>query len=234
MISTIKKLLTLFLLIALMGCSEKGANVTVSGAVKGLKKGTIYLERAKDTSLMVLDSMIINGEPEFLLQTRLEEPEVLFLRLDIGQDEQQRLRFFADSGTTYVNTSLKRFIFDAKIEGSDEQELLTEFDELFGRFNDQRLDLIKKQLEAASDSIELAKISDQLNNLERRKYLSAINFALRHKNSGIAPYIAINEIFDANPKLLDTIYKSLSPEISRSKYGLALKELLDESASKEN
>lgn len=222
------KQLFIFLLIGLiLGCSDTSPNLTVSGSITGLRKGTLYLERAQDTTISILDSMIIEGEPEFVLQARLSEPEVLFLRLDVGKEELQRLPFFADSGTTYIKTSLKRFIYDANIEGSQEQQLMNEFDEYFNRFNDQYLDLIKQQLEFASDSIKMAELTEQIEGLQRRKYLYAVNFALKNKDSRVAPFIALNKIPDANPKLLDTIYQSFENEVANSRYGVQLKEYLD-------
>ena len=64
-----------------------------------------------------------------------------------------------------------------------------------------------------------------LNSLLKRKYLYTINFALTNKKLEIAPYLAVNEIGDANIKYLDTIYKSLPEHIKASKYGIQLKAL---------
>jgi hypothetical protein len=45
---------------------------------------------------------------------------------------------------------------------------------------------------------------------------------VNNKNSEIAPYIALAEIYNANVKYLDTIYNALPKEIANSKYGLEL------------
>ena len=58
--------------------------------------------------------------------------------------------------------------------------------------------------------------------LLKRKYLYAINFAINNKSSEVAPYVALSEIYDANVQYLDTIYKALPEDISKSKYGKQL------------
>ena len=42
---------------------------------------TVYLQQLRDSSLVALDSMVINGEGAFALHSDLEEPEVLLLML---------------------------------------------------------------------------------------------------------------------------------------------------------
>ena len=51
---------------------------------------------------------------------------------------------------------------------------------------------------------------------------------MNNKDYEIAPYLAVSEIFDANVKYLDTIYKSLEPKVRRSKYGKVLKDYIEE------
>ena len=218
-----KYLKILVLIVFVVSCSSEEPNLVVSGKVRGLKKGTLYLEREQDSGWVVMDSMVINGQPDFVLQASLEEPEVLMLRLDVTNIDPQRLKFFGAPGAMNVHTTLKRFYYDANISGSEQQELLNEYEEMINRFNEQNLELIKKKLEAGTDSMKAIDLQKEMDNLLKRKYLYAINFAITNKTSHVAPYIALSEIFDANPKYLDTIYKALPDSIAQSKYGKELK-----------
>ena len=129
-----------------------------------------------------------------------------------------------------IQTSLKRFTYDAKISGSGRQKTLDSFNLLVKRFNDRNLDLIKSQLEAqqSGDTVQLAAINSEMERLVRLRYLTAINFALNHSSSEVAPYIALTEVFDANVKYLDTIYNALSDQVVKSKYGRTLRSFIDE------
>ncbi len=217
-----KRVLLALIFLTLVSCERKESNLIVTGQVKGLKKGTLFLERIQDTSLIIIDSMIVNGEPDFVLQADLEEPEVLHLRLQTTNTEAQRISFFADKGSININTTLKRFFYDATIIGSIHQEQLDEFNEMISKFNDKNLVLIKEQFDAGEDTVKLNKIAKEADNLLKMKYLYAINFAINNKESEVAPYIAIAEIYDANVKYLDTIYNSLPDHIAKSKYGSEL------------
>lgn len=225
-----KRLLLALTLLLTISCTKETTNFTLKGHIKGLKKGTVYLEKALDSTFLIIDSLVINGNPEFELQSNLKEPEVLFLRLNKNDDQEGIITFFADKGTTEISSTLKNFNFNAKIKGSNQQELLEEYLLMMSKFNNKNLDLIKENFESkkTNDSVQDFDYETQYNNLMKRKYLYTINFAVTHNTSEVAPYLAISEIADANTKFLDTIYKSLNDNIKSSLYGKKLKELIDD------
>jgi succinate dehydrogenase flavin-adding protein (antitoxin of CptAB toxin-antitoxin module) len=220
-----KKLSLLFVLMVLISCG-KDPDLIVKGQVKGLKKGTIYLEKEKDSTIIIVDSMTLNGTSEFELKTNLESPEAFYLRLDKNNsnDNNTRIVFFADKGISEINTTLKNFVPDAIITGSEQQKLYEEFLKVIQRYDDKRLDLIKENFEAkmANDSIRIEANQIALNNLTKSKYLYTVNFAVTNNNSEVSPYLALTEIYDAQTKWLDTINNSLTPKVKDSKYGKAL------------
>ena len=61
-----QKFYPLFLIIALLSCHDAPVkNTTVTGTVKGLQKGTLFLQKVQDTAYVTLDSIFIKGEKEF-------------------------------------------------------------------------------------------------------------------------------------------------------------------------
>ena len=217
-----KKSLLFVSVVLLITCSQINKKMIVNGTIKGLQKGTIYLQHVEDTKYVTLDSLIINSTESFELGCNLEEAEMLFLSLseDINAD---RISFFS-SEETKINTTLKRFKFDAEIEGGVQQELLESYYKNMTRFNNQKLDLIKEKIIAQKESDkELVKgIQSKLDNALKRSYLYSINFAINNKNSEVAPYLAVAELYDANVKYLDTINSVLQENIANSKYGIIL------------
>jgi len=231
-----KKLTFLLVILTIISCGKKEADLTVTGTIKGLKKGTVYLQQLKDSTLVVMDSMVINGEQPFILQSNLEEPEVLLLMLDKNSSVDARIAFFADKGITEINTTLKDFPYKHSIKGSPQQEKYTEFKKMITQFNNQNLDVIKAQLEAqvSGDTAEVNTKTEEANNLLQRKYLYAVNFAINNKESEVSPYIALSEIYDANTTYLDTIYKALPKHIANSKYGIELETYLKQRKEEDN
>lgn len=233
-----KKLaLLLVILISITSCSEKESNLVVSGEIKGLKKGTLYLQKIKDTVLVNVDSVIVNGDSKFAMETYIESPQIMYLYLEKVDNNQydDRIDFFADEGQITINTKLEKFETSANVVGSVNQEKLLEYRKMISRFNDQNLDLIKESFEAEKEENEakLMEIDKKYDRLLKRKYLYTVNFAINNKDHEIAPYLALSEVFDANIKYLDTIYNSLAPKVKKSKYGKELKHFLKERRKEE-
>lgn len=229
--------LLLLIIIGLSACSTKESNLVVNGNIKGLKKGTVYLQQIEDTMMVTVDSVVVNGDPEFTLETNLESPQMMYLYLDKVDNSEynDRLDFFADKGEINIVTSLDKFESNAKITGSRNQEKLIEYRQIQKRFNDSNLDLIKESFEAekAGDEDLLLDIDSRYEKLLKRKYLYTVNFAINNKDLEIAPYLALSEVFDANLKYLDTIYTSLDKKVQKSKYGEELKKFLEERRKEE-
>lgn len=230
--------LLLLVFCCLAACSTEEKNLTVTGKVQGLKKGTLYLQKIEDTSLVTLDSIVINGQDDFQLEGYIESPQILYLYLNKVDNNiyDDRLLFFGEPGEMIVNTTLKDFETDAIIQGSVNQEKLNEYRNMMQRFNSRNLELIQSNLMAQKNQDQAGVDSTQRahNNLLKRRYLFTVNFALNNKDLEIAPYLAISEVYDANIKYLDTIYQSLTPRIKESKYGQSLEDFLKERNAKES
>lgn len=228
-----KYLISLVLMAIIVVSCAKDPNSTmiVSGTVKGLKKGVLYLQRVQDSNLVVVDSLQIAGDGRFSFETPLESPEIFYLYLNKkdNNDINDRISFFGEPGLITINTAWNTFDTKASIEGSESQKKLEEYRKVMSRFNTQNLEIIRAAYdpEIQSDSIAMDSIEKLSDRNILRGYLYALNFALNNSNSYIAPYIALTEVADANVRYLDSIYGALSQEVAASKYGRELALLLD-------
>ncbi|MBK0370774.1 DUF4369 domain-containing protein [Flavobacterium agrisoli] len=218
----------------LAACSKTPSkdNLHLVGDVKGLKKGTLYIQRVVDTNLVAIDTISIDGDSHFESDIPLKSPEVLYLFLDRGVTNSldNNILFFAEPGEMTLETNLDNFLTSAKITGSKNQELYEEFKKVNSRFIDENLTLLEKKFKAIK--YQSQKVVDSLtvrqeSNIKRR-YLYATNFALNNKDYEISPYIALSEIYDINIKYLDTIQKSMSPKVANSLYGKQLTKYIAE------
>ena len=216
---------TLFLLVA-CNKNEPKKNLHITGNIKGLKEGTLYIQRYSDSSLVVIDSIKIDGQSTFESNIDLKSPEMLYLYLDRGVTNSldNNILFFAEPGAINITTNLDSFISSAKITGSKNQELYEQYLKVNSHFTDENLTLIEKKFKAIKSNNP--KVIDSINTLQdnniKRKYLYATNFAVNNKDYEISPYIALVEIYDINIKYLDTIQKSMTPKVSKSFYGKKL------------
>jgi len=214
--------LLLLVVMAVVACSKESENTMyVKASVKGLKKGTFYLQKQIDSMIVSVDSISVDGKEDFLMTDEVLSPEMYYLTLG---NSSKRISFFGEKDTVYINSQLDLFGLKAKVKGSANQELLDNFSEIQQKFNNQKLDLMKEEFEArkanSQDSIDM--VAKKLKSWERKKYLYATNFAVKNANFEVAPYIALTDLFDANIGLLDTINNSLTPSIKESKYGKQL------------
>jgi hypothetical protein len=219
-------------LTVLFACSEKKLenNLHLTGNIKGLKKGTLYVQRVANNKLIALDTIANDGSSKFETDIELKSPEMLYLFLDRGVSNSldNNVLFFAEPGNINIETNLENYIADAKVTGSKNQDLYYEFKKVDNRFQDEELDLIEKKFKAmkSNNAAEAAKVSAKQESNIKRKYLYATNFAINNKEHEIAPYIALSEIYDINIKYLDTIQKSMSPKVAKSLYGKKLTEYI--------
>lgn len=198
----------------------------VNGNIDGLKKGTLYLQKMKDSVLISVDSVQLNGEGVFTLIDNVESPEIYLLQLDNIEDKV--IRFFGEKGEITISSKLPKFSFAAKISGSENQKILEEHQAMARKFNGKQLDLIKEKFDAQkeNDTALIAKIEKEEDGLIKRNYLYTINFAINHSKNEVAPFLALTELYYANIKYLDTVNNSLSKKVKASKYGLDLQEFI--------
>ena len=214
--------------VLLYACSEDNKNTMyVKASVKGLKKGTFYLQKQLDSSIVSVDSVSVNGSDHFVMSDEVQSPEMYYLTMG---NSANKIAFFGEKDTVNILTQLDLFSVRAKVTGSVNQEKLDQFYDMRQKFNNQKLDLIKEELEAKKSGVEdsIVKVAEKMKNWERRKYLYTTNFAINNGNYEVAPYVALTELVDANISLLDTINNSLSPEVKASKYGMQLDDFVRE------
>lgn len=231
-----KKLVVLLsavgILLACQNKENKEGNLHLSGNIKGLKQGKLYIQKLQDTILTVIDSIEFDGKSTFESHLTIESPEMLYLFLDRGQTNSidNNLSIFAEPGKMTIDTDLESFFANAKIKGSKNHELFEQFKSINTRFNNQQLELLELELNAKkkNNANQMDSIQNEKDKILKRKYLYAINFALTQKDYEVSPYIALSEFYDAQLKYLDTIQKSVSPKVAKSKYGKMLKDFIAE------
>ena len=219
----------LFLLIILIGCQPNKNKLDLNFEIKGLKKGKVTLKKLNDTSFIKIDSFIVNGDKTVNFKYYLEEPEILFLDLDVNDGSKaKRLSFFAENKAIDIATSLEKYGYDIIVKGSINDSLLREYKSINKKFNDEKLNLFERSFENSrlNNSDSLIIIENSIVNINKRQFLHNANYAVRNSKYELSPYIAITDLIDSK-KILDTVYKSLNEEIKNSKYAEQLKKLID-------
>ena len=222
-----KKILVIGLLFLIVACSKEKelGNMVVQGKIKGIKKGTLYLKKMRDTLIVSVDSIRLFGKDSFTLTDNITSPEMYFLTLD---QNQSTLSFFGEEGSITVNDQIEKFGISPRIEGSNNQKILEKYKEVANKFQDKQLDLLAANMQAQIDSdIETSQsLRKQAEKQNLKKYIFTINFALNNADTEAAAYITLTELVNANVKYLDSINNSLTKKVQQSLYGKKLAEFV--------
>lgn len=211
----------LTLVLIIFACSDKKqGNMVVQGKIKGLKKGTLYLQQMKDTLLVSVDSIALLGDDSFILTDNIDSPVLYYLTFD-GNTTDKRILFFAEKGIITINDKVEQFGFNPEISGSKNQEILDEYNLVKRKFQGQRLEFIKKDFDAkkVKDDKLVKQLEKEYLNLAKRRVLYTTNFAINNADLEVAPYIGLTEMYDASLQMLDTVNNSLSKKVKSSVYG---------------
>lgn len=235
------KQITLLLVCSLMliNCTTPKENqMRLSGFVKGMKEGTLLLQKSENNTFKTIDSMVVKGDAHFNFTETIESPELYFLSLKIQNIDREvgAIAFFAEPGDITINTKLNNFLENAVITGSENQKKYTQYKTLIKRYTDKNKKLTQLLISAAK--AKNMKAIDSIDTMQKRvlagSYLATVNYAINNKDYEIAPFLALSEIYNANTKYLDTIYNTLSPKIKASTYGVALKEFISQTKSQDS
>ena len=230
-----KKIVTLLaLLFIIFSCSKEKGNMIVKGKIKGLKKGTIYLQKLIDTTIVSVDSVQLFGDNNFILSDNVTSPVMYYLSYK-GDVSTKKLMFFGEQGEIKITDNIEQFGFKPEITGSKNQEVINKFNNINQKFKMKRLDFIKQDFEAQSTKNKIAadSLAKAYKKMVRNRFLFTTNFAIANNDSEAAPYIALAELFDANIYLLDTINNSLTDRVKNSIYGKRLQNFVSDVKSKE-
>jgi len=224
-----KKVLIIMSTVLIMGCNSSKDNMSVFGNVDGLMKGTLFLQAQKDSIVVNLDSIYLRGDGNFMLSTYINEPDIFYLYLDKqdGDSLNDIITFFGNEGEIKINTRLSTFDSSFEISGSENSDLLNEYNSIIRKYNMQNLDLLEifYNAQIENNQTRIDSVNSELENLIRKKYLYTLNFSITNSANEISPYIAVSQIPDANVDLLRKVYDTLPEKIKDSKYGRILKEI---------
>lgn len=220
--------LIILVFFVLISCStEKEGNMTVSGTIKGLKKGTFLLQKVRDTALVTVDSIAVLDKNTFLLSDDVATPELYYLTFD-GNSTKKSIPFFGEQGSIIIDSETELFDVNPEIIGSENQKVYEEFLETNKQFSNQNLEFIKREFDYKKDKKidSLQELQKEYARFMRRKYFYVTNFAINNKDYEVAPFLALTQLSNANVKLLDTINNSLSEKVKQSMYGRKLDDFI--------
>ncbi|HFS66876.1 MAG TPA: DUF4369 domain-containing protein, partial [Flavobacteriia bacterium] len=216
-----KASIILILFLFTLSCGKENKNMRVSGRIKGLQKGTVYLAKIQDTLLIKVDSAKLFNKETFSLQDNIESSEMYFISLS---GSKTIIPFFAEKGDITVDADIDNLSKKTKIKGSKNQKLLEEYQSYISEFNNLRLNYLKDKFDAykAKDSLAIVIAERNIDLVDKRQYRYTLNYCFGNADYEISPYLTLTNLYDLSPKYMDTIIQKMPDSIKNSKYGKKL------------
>jgi peroxiredoxin len=130
----------IFALVIFGGCGKNPNKLNLSGTVKNVSSGKIYLQRYENKSFFNIDSTdIVNGTFKFTNEVKL--PEIYGLAIDNSGNPFHSFIIFLDNNPIKVELDSVDEFKNTIVTGSKEQDLLKEFS---GKFRTPVSDILKE------------------------------------------------------------------------------------------
>ncbi len=215
------------------GKSARGENATgdaaflLTGNVKGLDSGWVYLYHPERDQQVPDSAKVVNGSFEF--KGNAAEPEFVLLGYDQNGQKRFPLGFFLEGGKIALQGSVDS-LYNADITGSAAQEDLTKFNALRKPLEEKQKQLYEAYQVAAmsGDRQKAGDIQKQYESLEEESKAVVAKFVKENPASYVSAFqLAQNFAYDVVPNQLEPLYNVLADNIKASHFGKAVKESLD-------
>jgi len=220
-----KKLFPIILLVMVLAACQSNSNkYTVSGTIAGLDSGVVYLVKAQAGQPLVVDTAKLVGG-KFTFEGSAGLPELNFLRLN---ERDYFAQFFLENANIKVE-SYKDSLRATKITGSETTDIFntyvdevtnlgqkireyqTQYSQAAATGNQDDMDRIRIDIEAASDNMEVY----------------AKNFVREHSNSVVGPFIALSQLGGRLEYAeLKSLVDGFDPKLAESEYVVKLNEMV--------
>lgn len=180
-----------------------------------LQISEVHSQKLEVDHWVTIDSTQIDNE-KFLFKGKIKHPQMM--RLKYG-DDLYYMKFFGEDGKIHVNAH-KDSLQYADIEGSklhaQYQHYKTQINQFRRQWSDASSDYQKNRKAGNKEGAKNAQ--NKMRKISKKQKSYALNFAMKHKNTVLAPLILESYIYRMEYDKLDSLYNSLPPKIKESKY----------------
>jgi hypothetical protein len=208
----------------------------ISGEVKGMKTGLVYLEKQGPMGMgfLAIDTVKIE-DGKFEIKGKTTEPEIHFIQVD---KVNGKLPLILEGGEIAIQMD-KDSLVKSKITGTYSNEEFTKFNEesdkiqkkLKGRITDfqNRNKSAIEEAQMKNDTAALNKLRTEYELIQKEMTDYTFGYPKSHPKSFIS--VLILQMMANNPKYtakdVEVIYNSLDENLKKTKPGKAIKENLD-------
>jgi peroxiredoxin len=208
-----KIMLILAVAAMIMSCTgKKGTQYKISGIVKGVDTGLVYLQKMDTTGWISVDSVKLQ-KGEFTFKGKVESPDRWNIKLK-GKDflypfylENSNISMVvhSDSAVIEVKGSENQDTFNGYVKKNDSiQKLINALDPLFVK------------ADSLKDTVTMNKLDDQYTVYDKGMKSIIVDFTKKHPTAAAAPWLILRNAYRFELPELDSLYKVLDTTLSHS------------------
>lgn len=196
----------------------------LTGKVKGMTEGKVYLSKLQDHKLVKTDSTQLT-ESGFSFTGVTEFPEMYWIQLE-GQ--RGSIQFFLENSEITIDVDVNS-LKNAKISGSVNHDLITSYDNKLKKvqLKQQKMYPAYQTAEKEGKQVEMDSIEAEFNRLEADKLTAGEDFITRNSNTGAAAFVAYRISTPLEIAEMEKIYASLEGNAKKSSYADLLKDKIE-------
>ncbi len=195
----------------------KGGNFTLSGTLKGLKKGTkLYLSHKYDNKAFT--DTIVAAEEKFNFKGNTPEPNMYWI--EVANKPENVLLFFVDKGNVTIQGSLDAFEH-IEVKGGSTQEDYNTYTNIIKAADLKKAIMIEalNKLQATNDTLKILEKLLEYQQIDNETANQMTTFIAAHPASAVSGYIIAFFPTEKTYTALDSIYSLLDPALRDTKYG---------------
>ena len=236
-----KTLLLLALVLVLVSCKKLAdGEYEITGNVKGMKTGTVYLEKQSPMGMgtQPVDTVkIIDGK--FVIKGKTKETEISFIQIE---KLQGKIPFILEGGEIEITVD-KDSLFKSKTVGTYSNDEFTKFNDESNKiqkrlqkkvteFQNKNMAIIN-EAQKNNDTLTMSKLRDEYEFIQKDITDYTFTYPKTHPKSFIS--VLIIQMMVNNPKYakeIEPLYNSLDESLKKTKPGKSIKSGIDASKKK--
>ena len=236
-----KTLLLLAVVLVLVSCKKLAdGEYEITGNVKGMKTGTVYLEKQSPMGMgtQPVDTVkIIDGK--FVIKGKTKETEISFIQIE---KLQGKIPFILEGGEIEITVD-KDSLFKSKSVGTYSNDEFTKFNDESNKiqkrlqkkvteFQNKNMAIIN-EAQKNNDTLTMSKLRDEYEFIQKDITDYTFTYPKTHPKSFIS--VLIIQMMVNNPKYakeIEPLYNSLDESLKKTKPGKSIKSGIDASKKK--
>ncbi len=236
-----KTLLLLAVVLVLVSCKKLAdGEYEITGNVKGMKTGTVYLEKQSPMGMgtQPVDTVkIIDGK--FVIKGKTKETEISFIQIE---KLQGKIPFILEGGEIEITVD-KDSLFKSKSVGTYSNDEFTKFNDESNKiqkrlqkkvteFQNKNMAIIN-EAQKNNDTLTMSKLRNEYEFIQKDITDYTFTYPKTHPKSFIS--VLIIQMMVNNPKYakeIEPLYNSLDESLKKTKPGKSIKSGIDASKKK--